>query len=1267
MGGSLHPRLGGNESQGGGSLHPRLGRARSLHPRSQQFEDAAAQERENERRAGELARTPADETLAARAGRMGRPMVDLLEAPEPSTVRGQFGQPIPSLAETRPRAARATIGPRRDLTQEFLEAPSPSGIPDAMTGLRQVVGAVRKAATAPGALFGPEERLPERMHPAQIAVAAQEAVRADAPRVAGRITPAEFAERFGASPALRLPPPTYEAEFKRIAQEESERTAPLLLGQRSALRLEELVDVQKHPRLYGAMRAASGFTTPESAALIGGTAGLPGAAARIVSGKFTWDMLRGVDAQNQVFQESINRAEKLANEGAPREEIDAAIRDAEVAFGEALVTGPMAGVLAKHTLHPRAAAAEQRKPIPAEARGPVARPETRVPSEPAPASRPAEPRVAARAAAERVPVEAPARASVTAQPAPRTEAQPAEGATVQSLHPRLGQRREPTDIQHHRVIGRLKEMERSGEIVPMSKATPEELAGLARNREVSTEVRQAAQERLDSRALVEFPKAPEGSIRTEALDRIAFNQTGKAYADLEAPLQRTVRDFYDRRVKAGMEPAAEPSRALVPEPREGPMRTIQVGREEFAEMLGFGKEPAQVTAVRLRESIENLKEAVREQESESARSEARGDYGMADEARFEAESFRREVRELERDLDFLEGREPKRPALPGDTGTLYSNPIFNPAVVRSIDRLLSEKITQPIARKVQAAVGRLPEGMQKLFRSHFGRFPEVRKIYEEARLEIAAARNEGEALSRMWLRTKPTPEETIAFERVVRGFPQDLGPQRMRPAQRAVVERVRLATQKLTAERQALGLNVREEWLQGPKSWYPNFFRQHLGQYMAGKLLGRAKMTPGKAATGSLHQRLSDRFWFADRTGKPVESAEGQVAAFKTREAAETFQRNKGGKGWKIVEPMTFDQLIGHGLITDPNLNLRQGFTLQGTLLGKSRFLARLAEMPNVVKATRQDGYIALDEIGFAVPKILADKNASIAKLRDGYVYEPLAKELNALYGRRGPFSTAFRVAEGSLRKWATVRNPFRHPRQIFENELTLAMTDMAAFIDKPAQAKAFLNYVRGNLGDPNVPYWKEFINSRIGHTDMVSGEFETMWRGLARQSLEPNAPLSLTERLAIWGETNPVAKKILAADNLAHRLYRMEDASYKYYRFSRLREQGMEHEAAVKNVKDRAFDYFDVPVIVGAVNRVIPFMPNVVFQYSRIFANMLRDEPVSMMLRLGLLSGAAVWLRDEMQERSGLTDKDIAAMDKALAPSGTTWCCRGPTTKGAT
>ena len=622
-------------------------------------------------------------------------------------------------------------------------------------------------------------------------------------------------------------------------------------------------------------------------------------------------------------------------------------------------------------------------------------------------------------------------------------------------------------------------------------------------------------------------------------------------------------------------------------------------------------------------------------------------------------------------------------------GGMYANPVFSPRFWERADAAVSATITKPLTRALENALGKLPAGVQRWLRTDFGRFPEVKRIFQESRLEIGQVRNEAEALRRMWLRTKATPEETVAAEGILRGHPQDLN--KLRPEQQEVVKEIQDSAQRLTAERQALGLPVREEWLEGPKHWYPNFFRQHLGQWIGGKLFGRiGRMRPSKEALGSLRPRLTDRFWIADSTGKVVETAPGTKAIFESRQAAESFIQENSGywityfeKGsrrlktknfpklkkrtawikqqgenitprkldathYQLVEPMTFEQMVANGLVLDPALNVARGWSQQAELIAKTRFLSKLGEMEDVLRDSPTEGYVSLGEAGFHIASSLAERNSAIARLRDGFVKESLARELAAFYGPDSPFFIAYRVSEGALRKWVTYRNPWRHPRQIFENELTTALTDSGAFLDKIDQGRAFYQYAKAGGGDTSVPYWKEYANSELIYTDLIRGEFQTMWRGLSEAThLNPSAPLSFTERLALWAEQNPVARRLLQTDEFAQRAYRAEDQIYKWYRYSRYRNQGWKHEAAVKRVKDSYFNYGDVPVIVRKANRVIPFWINVSFQYSRIFANQLRDYPASTMLRLSLLWYGQAFVREMMLRESGLTDQDLKNMGK--------------------
>ncbi|MEE8201510.1 MAG: hypothetical protein V3R29_10125 [Candidatus Acidoferrales bacterium] len=263
---------------------------------------------------------------------------------------------------------------------------------------------------------------------------------------------------------------------------------------------------------------------------------------------------------------------------------------------------------------------------------------------------------------------------------------------------------------------------------------------------------------------------------------------------------------------------------------------------------------------------------------------------------------------------------------------------------------------------------------------------------------------------------------------------------------------------------------------------------------------------------------------------------------------------------------------------------------------------------------------------------------------------EEVASTLTAYYGKRGAFSTFFRVLEGNLRKWVTVRNPFRHPRQILENELTLAFGDPVAALNVPGRIRAFRDFARGARGEKNVPYWDEYVKTNIWNSDIVRGEFETVWRGVDSVR-SGDAPLSLRERMAIWAEENTVARKLMASDKFAEKLYRAEDQVYKFYEYRTLRERGLSPPEAEHRTLRTFFDYSDVPPIIRGANRIIPFAPNVTYQFSRIIGTALRDRPVSTAMKLALLVHAYAFVREEMMRAAGITEQDEKNMGD-LAPA---------------
>ncbi len=581
---------------------------------------------------------------------------------------------------------------------------------------------------------------------------------------------------------------------------------------------------------------------------------------------------------------------------------------------------------------------------------------------------------------------------------------------------------------------------------------------------------------------------------------------------------------------------------------------------------------------------------------------------------------------------------------PEGQANLYSNPAFDPRFWRQADKFVSRTFTQKIDRALESTVGRLPISIRKWLREE----PRTKQIIQEARREVGQHQNETESVLRMVLREKPTPEELVVADRIARGVPEDLTKARpeVRPVLKKAAQQIQGMAQQMTSERAALGLPIREEWLNAPKVWYPNLWSQHIikPRMVAGRLF--SKLRPSKPETGSLRARTTDRYTVVDGSGKLARTKTGQ-AIFKTMEEAREFVKEHPRRKLRIVEPMTHEQAVAHGLIEDLALNLHHGFGKEWSLLAKTRALETIGK--EFVSPTPRPGYVNLGKAGFNVPVELAKRNVHIAGLRDGYIPQEVATTLTAFYGKSGALRTAYRAVEGSLRKWVTVRNPFRHPRQILENELTLAFADTRASLNLPARLRAFRDFARGSRGERNVPFWDEYASSNLWHSDIVRGEFEVVWRGV--DSVKAGeAPLSLRERMAIWAEKDPAAKQLMAADKFAERLYRAEDQIYKFYLYRTLRQRGLSPKQAENRTSRSFFDYSDVPPIVRATNRFIPFAPNVLYQFSRILGTALRDRPVSTSMKLALLVYGYAFMREEFMRDAGITEQDEKVMGE-LAP----------------
>ena len=643
-----------------------------------------------------------------------------------------------------------------------------------------------------------------------------------------------------------------------------------------------------------------------------------------------------------------------------------------------------------------------------------------------------------------------------------------------------------------------------------------------------------------------------------------------------------------------------------------------------------------------------------------------------------------------------------RDATLSDLG-MSANPVFNPRAWEYLDAkarpFIDEKIVKPISR----AIGELPPWLSTLLRDE----PNVKLAVFKARAEFSVRMNEAEALIKMVRRAKLSPEEILIADRLARGVPADINQLRAEirgPIAKATEKLHRLA-QEMTSEFNALGLPIREEWIEGPKHWYPNLWKQHevvTARMVLGRLFSKGGRALGLTAAerGSLKQRLTDRYVILDESGDVVRLGKTQYAIFKDKAVAEKFLREnsgyyaryylkggdraiqeryfptikereaylealekqdmlgvvrtKGREAMTLMEPMTHEQAVAHGLLEDVTTNIKRGYLPRFSMLAKAKALEHLGK--NLAVEQPRAGYVESNKYGFEVEPKLAKGNPDIARLRDGYVPEEAARTLAAFYGKRGLFSQWYSFVEGVPRSLVTFLSPFRHVRQVFENELSLVLADTAASLNKPAQAVAFRDYLRGTWSGKEVPFLKEYLREGYGDTDIIGGEFRDIWRGL-EQASAGKFPLSITESISEFLGKNPTAIKITEGRDFMQKLYRTGDQIYKYYLYRTLRERGMTSEQIAKRklVRRAFFDFEDVPPLVRAANRVVPFMVNVLYQYARILGHHLADALPSTLLKLGLLGTLYVEMRDAVQEASGFDDRKIKSLHDE-APDASEW-----------
>ncbi len=265
---------------------------------------------------------------------------------------------------------------------------------------------------------------------------------------------------------------------------------------------------------------------------------------------------------------------------------------------------------------------------------------------------------------------------------------------------------------------------------------------------------------------------------------------------------------------------------------------------------------------------------------------------------------------------------------------MHANPVFNPRFWQTADAAI-RPFTQKIDSAIGRAVGRLPFSIRRWLRDD----PATKRIIQETRRAVGERQSETESVLRMVLRENPTPAELAIADRIARGVPEELSSARpeMRPVLEQAAQEIHGLAQQMTSERSALGLPIREEWVEGPKRWYPNLWRQHLGspRMIAGRLF--AKLTPKRAEMGSLKRRTTDRFTVVDKSGNIARGKAGQQAIFRTKLEAHAFVREHPRRALRVLEPMTHQQAVAHGLIEDLAVNVRHGFSRGWSLVAKTR------------------------------------------------------------------------------------------------------------------------------------------------------------------------------------------------------------------------------------------------------------------------------------------------------------------------------------------
>lgn len=456
-------------------------------------------------------------------------------------------------------------------------------------------------------------------------------------------------------------------------------------------------------------------------------------------------------------------------------------------------------------------------------------------------------------------------------------------------------------------------------------------------------------------------------------------------------------------------------------------------------------------------------------------------------------------------------------------------------------------------------------------------------------------------------------------------------------------ERARAIGQALGRQAASLGLTVRKDELYGEKYWVPTKWTDKEITSIAGKLFSRGKRQLGVNKSEASHgkQKSSDRyvvFMNKERVKGAVFRTEEQANAY-----ADRLRNDHPRSKIDVVAPMSPEQKVAEGWILSPRYNILSYQEEYGRN-NKIQFFTDIANLgENTLKWNPEPGWVHFASTGldrdivraYGGENNLAKNNGALYKMiTKGYIPEDLAYDLAGTFGPESWISALVKnPVERSLRAMVTFLNPERVVyKQFAENELTLFMADSRAFASKD-RISALAKYLRILLpgGTPEGQIWDEAIDLGIPAETFVGAMFNTKQLATKEQGKLVEMGKSFIEK----------AKRTYGAEDLAYKM-----AIYEYYRVTR----GMTQLEAYDRMESATFNWRDMPPLVQKM-RFIPFIPGVVYNFSRIISQQLQRNPVSFSLKLALLTIGFQELQSHMKKHFGMDDEDIRKLGR-FAPS---------------